>query len=192
VKTDPAPQAPAPVCTVDLRGDSILFGGYNLTQRIAEPPAVALARIRPAFVVTDHSKSGDTATAAMPAFINEPMTGIRVVVIGHGLNDAITNIGAYEPAMRAMIERAKALKVAVVVTGLIQIHGGVESRDAADAIARRLASEYGVLFADWGSIPIGADDTHDGVHVKQAKSLELVERLALSLDAAMPECAGGH
>ena len=55
---------PSADCSVALHGDSILHGAYNGAtgeHRLAEPPAAALKRFRPAFAVTDNTVSGQSA-----------------------------------------------------------------------------------------------------------------------------------
>lgn len=185
----PAPEpAPKPIdCSVALFGDSILFGGFFPSGRIAEPPAAGLKRMRPALQITDRSEPGDSAKARMPSFINEPIKS-RVVVLSLGLNDAGQGYD-YEPPLRAMVERVKAIGATPVVTGISLVKPGeVPARDAYDAIARRVAAESGAVFADWGAVHFDVADMADAVHPAQAYSTRLTEQLALAVDRAAPEC----
>lgn len=186
-----APQAPAPApapadCTLQLEGDSIASGGLSLFTTIPEVPAAAIKRMRPAYVVTDKSVIGNSAYARAPVFINESI-GSRIVVIEFGVNDA-GNSYPYEPAMRLLLERTKALGKTVVVTGLPPQRGPLANADDYNAIAKRLAAEYGATFADWRSVTIDPADMADNVHPLQKGSTQLVEQLVRALDIAAPEC----
>ncbi|MET3494758.1 SGNH/GDSL hydrolase family protein [Variovorax boronicumulans] len=180
----------APDCTVALWGDSILHGAFGAspTNRIEEPPAVALQRLRPAWSVADFSMPGDSAHKRLPSFVLQPMP-TRVVVLQYGINDA-GNRYPYEPALRAMVDYVKAAGKTPVVTGLSQVKAGrMPLRDDYDAVARRVAKEEGALFADWGAVRFDPADMADDVHPLQPYSTRLVERLALALDDIAPECA---
>jgi len=182
--------AAAPDCTVALWGDSILYGGFgaSTTNRIKEPPAAALKRIRPAWTIADYSMPGDSAHKRLPSFVLQPMPA-RVVVLQYGINDA-GNRYPYEPALRAMVDYAKAAGKTPIVTGLSQVKAGrMPLRGDYDTIARRVASEEGALFADWGAVRFDPAEMADDVHPLQPYSTRLVERLALALDEVAPECA---
>ena len=176
-------------CSVGFYGDSILYGGFgaNLGNRLPDPPAAAMRRIRPAWKVADHSVVGDSAHARMPTFVRQPMP-TRVVVLQYGVNDAGQN-HAYEPALRAMARHVKAQRRTLVITGLSRVRGGMsEPRGRFDAIARQVALEEGAVFADWGSVPFDATQMIDDVHPAQAYSTRLAQRLAMTLDRVAPEC----
>lgn len=185
----PAPAAAVPVrdCSVTLYGDSILNGSTFGAGRIAEPPAAAIQRMRPAYRIVDRSVAGDNAQQRMPVMLNDSID-TRVVVFEQGLNDA-GNALPYETPLRAMVQRAKSLRKLVIVTGISQARVDVSNRDAYDAIARRVAAEEGATFADWGAVPVVAADMADDVHPAQAQSTRLVEQLVKALDHAAPECA---
>jgi len=177
-------------CTVALWGDSILYGGFgaSLANRIKEPPAAALKRIRPAWTIADYSVPGDSAHKRLPTFVMQPMPA-RVVVLQYGINDA-GNGYPYEPALRGMVDYTQAAGRTAIVTGLSQVKGGnAPPRDNYNAIARRVASEESVMFADWGAVRFDPADMADDIHPLQPYSTRLVERLALALDAVAPECA---
>lgn len=182
-----APPAPARDCTLQLEGDSIASGGLSMFTTIAEVPAAAIKRLRPAYVVTDKSVIGNSAHARAPVFINESIAS-RIVVIEFGVNDA-GNSYPYEPAMRLLLDRTKALGKLVVVTGLPQQRIPLVNADAYNDIAKRLAGEYGATFADWRSVAIAPADMADDVHPLQKGSTQLVEQLVRALDQAAPECA---
>jgi hypothetical protein len=176
-------------CSVSFYGDSILYGGYgaNLGNRLPDPPAAAMRRIRPAWKVSDHSVVGDSAHARMPAFVTQPMP-TRVVVLQYGVNDAGQNHD-YEPALRAMARHVKAQRRTLVITGLSQVRGSLsEPRGRYDAIARQIAVEEGAVFADWGSVSFDAAQMIDDIHPAQAYSTRLAQRLAMTLDRVAPEC----
>jgi len=192
------PQAsakPAPVCTVSLYGDSILWGGYanggSVVMRLEEPPAAALKRMRPKYEVTDFSLNGDSATVRLPSFLNDAPPG-RIVVLQYGVNDTgmAPSAAAYAETLRSMVQRVKALNKTPVITGLSR--SVIPKRDLFDDTARRVAYEESVVFADWSAAEWFPDtdvDVVGGAHPKQAYSLRLVERLAVALDRAAPECS---
>ncbi|MDQ0069575.1 lysophospholipase L1-like esterase [Variovorax boronicumulans] len=184
------PAAAAPDCTVALWGDSILYGGFgaSLANRIKEPPAAALKRIRPAWTIADYSSPGDSAHKRLPTFVMQPMPA-RVVVLQYGINDAGNNY-QYEPALRGMVDYVQAARKTSIVTGLSQVKADrMPQRDGYDATARRVAQEEGVLFADWGAARFDPADMVDDIHPQQPYSTRLVERLVLALDQIAPECA---
>lgn len=186
---DAAPRRPAEGCSVALYGDSILRGGYGGTvdKRLADPPAAALRRMRPAWSVTDHSVVGESAHVRRPTFVKEAMSA-RVIVIQYGINDA-GNGYAYEPALRAMIEHIRDQGKTAVVTGIARVKpGALGTRQAYDAIARRVAAETGAVFADWNSVAFDAAEMADGIHPGQPYSTRLAERIAVTLDRVAPEC----
>ena len=137
--------------------------------------------------MVDQTKSGDYATLRLAEFLNAPINA-RFVVLEDGMNDAGHDFD-YEQPLRSMVQRVKSLGKTAIVTGLSRVAKGVPSRDAYDAIARRVAKEEGMPFADWGSVMYSADDMADDVHPGQAYSTRLTERLASTLDTLAPECA---
>jgi len=182
--------AAAPDCTVALWGDSILYGGFGASpaNRIKEPPAAALKRLRPAWSIADLSMPGDSAHRRLPSFVLQPMPA-RIVVLQYGINDA-GNRYPYEPALRAMVDYVKAAGKTPIVTGLSHVKAErMPLRGAYDATARRVANEEGAMFADWGAVRFDPADMADDVHPLQAYSTRLAERLVLALDEAAPECA---
>lgn len=194
VATPAAPVAPAAPamparaeCTVQFEGDSILGGWYSGTQRHSPTPAADVVRMRPAWSITDLSASGMSAGRRAPVFINESVAA-RVVVIEYGMNDA-NESADYETPLRTILQRVKALGKTAIITGLSHTKAGHPiPRDAYDAIARRVASEEGVIFADWDAVPATDDDMADQLHPNQAYSTRLAEQLVRALDIAAPEC----
>lgn len=185
-----APAAPRPkpeaVCSVELYGDSILHGGYLGDRRLQEPPADALRRLRPRYRVVDRTVNGETASARSASFASEERVG-RIVVIEHGLNDAMQGL-PLESALRAMVAKARAEGRHVVLTGLSRTLTGAEVRAQGDAAVRRVARDMAVPFADWGSVPVRAAEMADILHPAQAYSGRLVEHLVKVLDTVAPEC----
>lgn len=185
-----ATDAPGPklgaACSVELYGDSILHGGYLGDRRLQEPPADALRRLRPRYRVVDRTVNGETASARSVSFASEERVG-RIVVIEHGLNDAMQGL-PLESALRAMVAKARAEGRQVVLTGLSRTLTGAEVRAQGDAAVRRVARELAVPFADWGSVPVRATEMADILHPAQAYSGRLVEHLARVLDTVAPEC----
>ena len=185
-----AQQAPAPRdCSIRFEGDSILNGANGQSQRMSDPPAAILKRLRPAYTIDDRSTPGESAARRMPALINEQISS-RFVVVQFGINDAGAGT-AYEPAMRAILERVKALGRTPIVTGISRTNPDappLANRDAYDAIARRLATEYGVPFANWDAVDLPAALMVDGVHPNVEGTQRLVLALVAALDAVAPEC----
>jgi hypothetical protein len=177
---------PEPVCSVELYGDSILHGGYLGDQRLREPPAAALRRLRPRYRVVDRSVNGETASARSASFASEERSG-RIVVIEHGLNDAMQGL-PLDPSLRTMVASARAEGRHVVLTGLSRTLTGAQVRAQGDAVVRRVARELAVPFADWGSVPVQPTEMADILHPAQAYSGRLVEHLVRVLDAVAPEC----
>jgi len=191
IAAPPPAQSPAPVekppeCSVTLYGDSVLYG-YTDAGRLAEPPAAALKRLMPAMRVVDHSTPGDYLLLRMPKFMNDDID-TRFVVIQHGLNDA-GNGFSYETPLRTMAQRVKSLGRTLVVTGISRVKPEMPNRQPYDDIARRVASEEGALFADWGAVRFDPAEMTDDVHPAQPYSVRLTERLVSVLSAAAPECA---
>ncbi|MGJ7610091.1 MULTISPECIES: SGNH/GDSL hydrolase family protein [unclassified Variovorax] len=174
-------------CSVELYGDSILHGGYSGDRRLREPPADALRRLRPRYSVVDRSVNGETASSRSASFAGEARSG-RIVVIEHGLNDAMQGL-PLESSLRAMVAKARAEGRHVVLTGLSRTLGGADVRAQADATVRRVARDLAVPFVDWGSVPVHATEMADIIHPAQVYSTRLVEHLARVLDTVAPECA---
>lgn len=185
--TDTKPAAPLD-CTVTLEGDSVLYGAYGNQQRLDEPPAAALKRMRPAYTVTDNSVAGSTATQRAPAFTKLSLS-TRFVVLQHGLNDGQFR-QPYEPALRGMLAHVQAQGRTPVITGLSRQTSPALGWDAANNIATRVARETGTLFADWAAVPFKPAEMADLLHPAPAYSARLVASLVAVLDAAAPEC--GH
>lgn len=177
---------PQGACSIELYGDSILHGGYLGDRRLKEPPADALRRLRPRYRVVDRTVNGETASARSASFASEERSG-RIVVIAHGLNDAMLGL-PLETALRAMVARARAEGRHVVLTGLSRTLVGADVRDRGDATVRRVARDLAVPFADWGRVPVRPAEMADILHPDQAYSARLVEHLVRVLDAVAPEC----
>lgn len=138
------------------------------------------------FVVTDRSVPATTASSRLAEFLDDRLDS-RLVVIQFGINDA--NFGQlYEPAMRSMLDRLKTLGRIAVVTGISNGTYPMPQRPAYNAIAQRLAAEYGALFADWDGVPWSAEEVPDGIHPTPAYSKRLSDKLVATLHQAAPEC----
>ncbi|MDA7415332.1 SGNH/GDSL hydrolase family protein [Xenophilus arseniciresistens] len=180
-------QADARQCSVALWGDSVLYGGYDLGEsRLDEPPADALRRLRPRWKVTDHSSNGASATYFSDDFLRSELPE-RVQLIQYGHNDQILEL-PYEERMREMIEHAQAKKRSLIITGLSNVER-TDKEIGYHAMARRLAQQHHVWFADFGNVEFHDGDTFDGRHPRPAYSLRLVQRIVQTLDQVAPECA---
>jgi hypothetical protein len=198
-----APAAPGPGnakdCSVALYGDSILHGAYNDAageRRLAEPPAAALKRLRPAYTVTDHTLSGQSARALSMTFNNATRTA-KIVVIESGVIDAWRNDPPVE-TVKAMAEYARAEGRKVVITGfsrmLVSTRMGVteaalDRRDEFNLAMKAMASAMGYGFADFGAAAFDDGSVVDQIHPGQTYSLRLVDQLVAALDRAAPGCA---
>lgn len=139
--------------------------------------------------VGGHAVIGGTAEAAQSVFLQDPLES-RFVVIEYGTNDA-NGHRPYEPAMRSMLERVKAMGRTAVVVGLSNAtQGDMVYRATYNALAGNLAREYGALFVDWAAVPWSASDLKaDGVHPLDAYAQRLADRLTQVIVDAAPECA---
>lgn len=199
----PAAQAPTPApaqtdCTVALYGDSILHGAYNDAageQRLAEPPAAALKRLRPAYVVTDNTVSGQSARALSATFNNATRTS-KYIVIESGVIDAWRNDPMVD-TVKAMAEFARAEGRTVVITGFSHTlvapklgvtEAAVARRDTFNLEMHSMAAAMKFGFADFGAAAFDADSLMDRVHPSQAYSLRLVNQLVTELDKVAPGC----
>jgi hypothetical protein len=71
-------------------------------------------------------------------------------------------------------------------------HVSLLLRDYYDAVIQAIATNTGVPFADWGSVPFfGAWDLVDFVHPNKNYSDRLIWRLALTLDTLTTACKNG-
>ncbi|PSL83838.1 hypothetical protein C7T35_14395 [Variovorax sp. WS11] len=181
-----AAQKPRHDCSVTLYGDSILHGVADSAGkvRLEEHPAEVIERLRPAYFVVDKTVPGDFVVYRSSEFLRDRIM-TRLVVIEHGMNDASQRFDYAEP-LRKMIRRIKTLGKTPIVTGLSRSQVG--ARDAYDAMARRIATEEGAIFADWGAVGMTPADLQDGLHPAQAYSRRLAEQLVKALDRATPEC----
>lgn len=175
----PVQPAPEPVvdtpktCQIELWGDSVLYGGYSLNSRIESPVALSLQAWNPLWKIQDHSENGGSATYKLSTFLQDELAPI--VVLQYGINDVGLGL-PYEASMRSMIEYAKSKGSTVILTGFSQ--GEIAYRTYGNSIVEKLALEYGLLFADWGSVDFfPEEDTYDGLHPKQNYSKRLAFRL---------------
>ncbi len=187
VVTTPTPAVEAPVCTVALFGDSILHGGYNVSFRLAIPPADNLKIQRSKYTVSDYSYNGGNAVQYLPEYLNKTVDS-RIVVIEFGVNDAGNGL-VYEYPMRQMLDRAKALNKIIIIPGIVKSAEPFARYNEYNNIAKNLASEYGATWAGWDEVTFNKDtDTMDGLHPTQEYSNRLVEALSSTLDKVAPEC----
>jgi lysophospholipase L1-like esterase len=169
------PPAKADACSVYFWGDSI--------------SALTAPRLGATLKLKTHGVVGGTALAAQTALLQDELVA-RFVVIEYGTNDA-NSLAPFEPAMRAMLERIKAVGRTPVVVGLSNATVGELAVHANyNLIAKSLASEYGALFVDWAAVPWSpADLMADGVHPADAYQQRLADQLTQVIVDAAPECA---
>lgn len=169
------PPGKVPACSVAYWGDSI--------------SALTAPRLGKGLQVALHSVVGGTAAANAPAFLQDPLVA-RFVVLEFGTNDANAH-APFEPAMRSMLERIKAVGRTPVVVGLSNATVGEALYHATyNALAGNLAREYGALFVDWAAVTWSpADLMADGVHPADAYQKRLADELTRTIVAAAPECA---
>lgn len=177
----PAKEAPPPICTVELNGDSILHGQ---ALDAAEAPAKILKALRPQYTVQDKTVGGQTAKQRAALFNNDYRTA-RVIVIQHGTNDLNRFVPEdIEPALKSMGTYAKAEGRIVVLTGMSKLD--LPKYDEYSALIRKTAADIGAIYAGWDEVE--GKSIGDGIHPDVAFNRALVEKLALALDRALPEC----
>lgn len=162
-------------CTVAFWGDSI--------------SALTSPRLGKGLQVQLHGVIGGTAEAAQAAFLQDALAA-RFVVLEYGTNDS-NGRRPFEPAMRSMLERIKAVGRTPVVVGLSNATAGELLVHAAyNGTAKSLAREYGALFVDWAAVTWSpADLMADGVHPVDAYQQRLADRLTQAIVDTAPECA---
>ena len=181
------------LCTIEIYGDSIM--AYNGT---ATTPAMMLQLIRPNLqVVADHSVFGMSLADLAPPFPYFTRTA-HFVIIENGVIDAWAakpiNTVIYE--YYVMIQKVRDEGRIPVLTGFshqapggILNHVSLQLRDFYDSVIQSIATNTGVPFADWGSVPFyGAWDLIDFVHPNKNYSDRLIGRLAMTLDPLTTNC----
>lgn len=191
-KTPEPIKAPERVCTVELRGDSILAGHPE------RRPAAEIKARRPAWTVIDKTQPGQSLAVMWSNFPNDTRTA-KYIVVESGIIDSMA-LEAIGPNLRAVVDYIKAEGRTPILTGLSRIavkpeigfvtEKRIAQRDAADAQAREVAGQTGAGFADWASAEFGgAADLTDDIHPKLDYSMRLAAKLIEALDRAAPECA---
>ena len=172
---EPTAPAPVPACSFAYWGDSI--------------SAMTAPRIGKGIQVQLHGVVGGTAQAAQYALLQDPLAA-RFVALEYGTNDSNGKV-PYEPAMRAMLDRIKAVGRTPVIVGLPNATvGEVLYHATYNALAGQLAQQYGALFVDWASVPWQASDLMpDGVHPKDDYQQRLADAITRVITDAAPECA---
>jgi lysophospholipase L1-like esterase len=168
-------KAPTPaVCSLAYWGDSI--------------SGMTRSRIGAGISVASHGVIGGTAAAAVPVLLQDPLAE-RFVALEYGTNDANSQT-PYEPAMRSMLERIRAVGRSAVIVGLSNATAGdMVYRATYNALARKLAGEYGATFVDWSSVTWSpADLQPDGVHPDDAYAQRLADALTAAIVSVAPEC----
>ena len=186
------PAEDASLCAVEIYGDSIM--AFNGT---ATTPAMMLQLIRPNLVITDHSVLGMSLGDLAPAFPYFTRSA-HYLIIENGVIDAWAgksiNTVIYE--YYTIIQKIRDEGRVPVLTGFShQARGGPlhnvsrQLRDFYDSVTQAIATNTGVPFADWGSVPFfGAWDLIDFVHPNKNYSNRLIGRLAMTLDPLTTNC----
>ncbi|GKS85655.1 SGNH/GDSL hydrolase family protein [Acidovorax sp. SUPP1855] len=178
------PQRP---CSVELDGDSILFGfdPASTTWRHAQTPAQRILARRPRWVIDDRTAAGLQAydlvrgydapfDSAPPElfprgpqgpFDTEPHPS-RIVVLQVGVNDHARpgfDIEAFEDDYRGLIGFVHSLGHAAVVTGITPVSdkifgpAALATMQAINAAIRRVAADTRTVHAHWDSMPFSVD-----------------------------------
>lgn len=200
-------EAPPVPCTVELNGDSVMYG-----QGLQESPAMGLLRERPHWSIDDRSASGLALEVLMSGYIDPtsayqrnpagPFTAIphpaSVVVIEQGGIDALVGIPVetFEANLRAAVAHLQAQGRTVVLTGIVKAPAGpVFTSDVLSVTERmtevtyRVARETGATHAGWDTVEFhGLPETLDGIHRTQPASNRLVSRLAAVIDPHLASC----
>ena len=183
----------ASLCTVEIYGDSIMVSNWT-----AETPAKTLQRIRPnLMIVADHSVAGMPLGTLATFFSALSRTG-HYVIIENGVIDAWDgrNINTVMYEYQDIVQRVRNEGRIPVLTGFshqapggILNHVSLQLRDFYDSVIQSIATNTGVPFADWGSVPFyGAWDLIDFVHPNKNYSDRLIGRLAMTLDPLTTNC----
>lgn len=176
----PVAPAPAPVCTIEINGDSIPLGAG-----VEVGMAVTLRQIRPMWTVIDKSVGGMTSVRRATEFFNENRTA-RVIVLQYGVNDAYQKLAVAEmdAALKAMALYSKSEGRTVIFTGMSRT--SIPGASVYAAAVKQAADDTGSVYADWPSVEgvLQADE----IHPAQQMSNDLAAKLALSMDAVAPEC----
>jgi hypothetical protein len=187
--TPVVPVTPAPVCTLEIVGDSIASG-----LGVDEKPEQVLMRLRPKWTAKNTSVSGELANQRITHFYSDVRTA-RFILLEHGINDlyaapAPNGIDPV-PALRNMAAYVKAEGRTPILTGLFQQVTPHPLRASADARIGALAAETGTPYANVGTVAIDlATEMQDTSHPKQSGSVKMVQRWIATLDALAPECKG--
>lgn len=175
-KPAPTEQPPGkvPSCSVAYWGDSIA--------------GITTPLLGKGLEVGGHAVIGGTAQAALPTFLQDPLSS-RFIVIQYGTNDSNAE-QSIEVPLRSMLDRVKAAGRTAVLTGLSNATQGDMAYHALNnALAGNLAREYGALFVDWAAVPWSAADLKaDGVHPADAYAQRLADALTGAIVKAAPEC----
>lgn len=171
----PAPPVASPAvpavggCTIAYWGDSIS----------------ALTGPKMKLVPTLHAVVGGTASAALAAFLQDPLTE-RFIIIEYGTNDANAGVDLTAPVL-SMLAWAKARNRVVILTG---IPHEVTGNLAVEANYSLWQSQQGVPYADWPGVAYaGPSDTMpDGVHPADDYQQRLADRLDATIEKLAPEC----
>ncbi len=163
----PPVEPPAPSgagdCTIAYWGDSI--------------SALTAPRIDPRITVHLHAVFGGTAAAALPQFLQDPLTE-PIVVIEYGANDANGGGDLYTP-LTSMLARARARGRTVVLTGIARETAGDAALQALDNTLIRQQVGAGVAYADWPSVAMSL--MADGVHPDDAMQQRLADALSATV-----------
>lgn len=195
-------------CSVELNGDSVMYGFINQPStgwRLPTTPAQWLRNY--GYSVTDKSAGGLTTydlvrgyTLPFPeawpelypagpqsAFIAEPHYS-QVVVIETGINDfRVQPFSAARVAQdyRYLIDVIRSQGKTPVITGVANQDPNLVDADSFGKMAairtavRNVAAEKGVAYAGWDTVAVAWTD---GIHMNQASSNGLADKLRATLD----------
>ncbi len=186
--------------TVDLYGDSVLYG-YG----VAKSPITLMKELKPKWNIIDHTASGLNTKDLLNGYetpdpgldqkywINGPQkpfnqidrSGVDVVVIETGFNDAFKGVDDYEDHLRAVVQIAVNENKKVVITGVFRVEIDVPMVNVYNEISLRIAKEFNATHAGWYEDYQGAVDVaEDTVHRTQQASDRMTARLIEAIEKA--------
>ncbi|MDA8443921.1 SGNH/GDSL hydrolase family protein [Paracidovorax valerianellae] len=178
---------PQRTCSVELNGDSILFGfdPASATGRNAQTPAQRIVFKRPGWVVDDRTAAGlrvyDLVRGYEEPFENAPPYlfprgpqgpfdtephASRIVVFQAGVNDHARpgfDLEQFEADYRGLIRVVRSLGRAAVVTGLTPVSDKIFGPEALatmraiNEVIHQVAKDTRTLHARWDSMPFSVD-----------------------------------
>jgi acyl-CoA thioesterase-1 len=194
----PAPAIPADAPRVVFLGDSI-SAGLHLQPDDAFPAVLQreLARRGHPFQLVNAGVSGDTTAGGLRRVDWVLDQRPDVLVVELGANDGLRgqDVGPIESNLRAIVQRAKAKGVRVLLLGVrLPPSLGADYVGRFEALYPRVAQEEGVAFAPFFMEHVGGEPAlllEDGMHPNRAGHERIAANLADALGALLEPAGAG-